>query len=139
MSPAQLEAALHAQKTDRGLRLVLPADSLFQEKAGNLDSAAATPLTTVAELAAAIKPREIVVIGHTDSVGDDGANLALSKQRAHAVAAWLAAHTPKTRPHFVEEGFGRTRPAAPNHNADGSDNPAGRAANRRIEILLRRH
>lgn len=135
---ARLEAALKAAKTDRGLRLVLPADSLFQSKQGDLDASAVTPLTTLAELVAAIKPREIVVIGNTDSEGDDAANLALSKQQAHAVAAWLAAHDPKARPHFIEEGFGRTRPVAPNHNADGSDNPEGRAANRRIEILLRR-
>ena len=138
MTLAQLQAALRAEKTDRGLRLVLSADSLFQQKEAELDSAAEMPLTTLAELVVAIKPREIVVIGHTDSVGDDAANLALSKQRAHAIAAWLAAHAPKMRPHFVEEGFGRTRPVAPNHNADGSDNPAGQAANRRIEVLLRR-
>jgi outer membrane protein OmpA-like peptidoglycan-associated protein len=138
MTLAQLEAALRAEKTDRGLRLALPADELFQSKQGELDDNAVTPLTTLAELAAAFKPHEIAVIGHTDSVGDDASNLALSKQRAHAVAAWLAAHEPKARPHFIEEGFGRTRPVAPNHNADGSDNPAGRAANRRIDILLRR-
>jgi outer membrane protein OmpA-like peptidoglycan-associated protein len=138
MTVAQLEAALKAEKTDRGLRLVLPADSLFQSKQGELDTAAATPLTTLAALVAAFRPREIVVIGHTDSVGDDAANLALSKQRAHAVAAWLSAHERNAKPHFITEGFGRTRPVAPNHNADGSDNPTGRAANRRIEILLRR-
>lgn len=139
MTLAQLEAALRAEKTDRGLRLVLPADALFQSKQGELDDNAVTPLTTLAELVAAIKPHEIVVVGHTDSVGDDAANLALSKQRARAIAAWLAAHAPKARPHFIEEGYGRTRPVAPNHNADGSDNPEGQAANRRIEILLRRH
>jgi outer membrane protein OmpA-like peptidoglycan-associated protein len=139
MSLAELETALHTEKTDRGRRLVLPADALFQSKQGELDDAAVTPLTTLTALVEAVRPREIVVVGHTDSVGDDDANLSLSKQRAHAVAAWLAAHDPKARPHFVEEGFGRTRPVAPNHNADGSDNPEGRAANRRIEIFLRRH
>lgn len=138
ISAAQLEAALRAEKTDRGLRLVLPADALFQSKEGELDDAAVSPLTTLSELVAAIKPRQIVVIGYTDSVGDDAANLTLSRERAHAVALWLTTHAAKARPHFIEEGFGRTRPVAPNHNADGSDNPEGRAANRRIEILLRR-
>jgi outer membrane protein OmpA-like peptidoglycan-associated protein len=137
LSLAELETALRTEKTDRGLRLVMPADALFQAKQGELDDAAATPLATLTALVEAVRPREIVVIGHTDSVGDDDANLALSKQRAHAVAAWLAAHDSKARPHFAEQGYGRTRPVAPNHNADGSDNPAGRAANRRIEIFLR--
>ena len=139
MTLSQLETALRAEKTDRGLRLVVPADQLFQPKQGTLDDNAVTPLAAIGELVTAFKPREIVVIGNTDSVGDDDANLALSQQQAHAVAAWLAAHDTKDRPHFIEQGFGRTRPVAPNHNADGSDNPAGRAANRRIEILLRRH
>src|SRR5712691_2591358 len=134
----QLEAALHAEKTDRGLRLVVPADLLFGATQGGLDGAAVPQLATLAELVAAVQPREVVVIGHTDSSGEDDANLALSKERAHAVAAWLAAHASKQRPHFVEEGYGRTRPVAPNHNADGSDNPEGRASNRRIEIWLRR-
>ena len=138
MTLPQLETALRAEKTDRGLRLVMPADQLFQSKQGTLDDNATTPLTALAELVSAFKPREVVVNANTDSVGDDDANLALSQQQAHAVAAWLAAHATKDRPHFSEQGFGRTRPVAPNHNADGSDNPAGRAANRRIEILLRR-
>jgi len=137
-SLSQLEAELHAEKTDRGVRLVMPADSLFAEKQAALNDPAAPPLTALAQLAAAIQPREIVIIGHTDSTGDDEANLTLSKEQVHAVAAWLAAHAAKRPPHFIEQGYGRTRPVAPNHNADGSDNPGGRAANRRLEILLRR-
>jgi outer membrane protein OmpA-like peptidoglycan-associated protein len=31
-------------------------------------------------------------------------------------------------------GFGATQPVAPNTNPDGSDNPSGRAANRRVDI-----
>jgi OOP family OmpA-OmpF porin len=33
-------------------------------------------------------------------------------------------------------GYGKTRPAAPNTNADGSDSPAGRRTNRRVEIAI---
>ena len=139
VSVTQLEAALHAEKTDRGLRLVMPADRLFTSPDdAALDDGAPSYLTPLAQLAAAVHPREIVVIGHTDSRGDDDANLALSKERARTVAAWLEAQASKHRLRIVEQGYGRTRPVAPNHNADGSDNPAGRASNRRIEILLRR-
>ena len=31
-------------------------------------------------------------------------------------------------------GYGETQPVAPNNNEDGSDNPAGRALNRRVDI-----
>lgn len=139
VSVPHLEAALRAEKTDRGLRLVMPADRLFASPADTaLDDEAANYLAPLGQLVAAVHPHEIVVAGHTDSLGDDDANLALSKERARAVAAWLAARAPKHPPRIVEQGYGRTRPVAPNHNADGSDNPAGRASNRRIEILLRR-
>ena len=33
-------------------------------------------------------------------------------------------------------GYGESKPVAPNENADGSDNPAGRALNRRVEIFI---
>ncbi len=136
---AQLEAALHAEKTDRGFRLVVPADSLFGSKQSALDASAEPLMADLTELIAAMRLREVVINSHTDSVGSDATNLALSKERAHVIAAWLSAHVQQDRPQFVEEGFGRTRPVAPNHKSDGSDNPEGRAQNRRIEILLRRH
>ncbi len=137
-SVPQLEAALHAERTYRGLRIVLPADALFGSAPDTLDANADPLLAQLAELIAKTRPREVEVAGHTDSVGTDADNLTLSKERAHAVAAWLEAHAPKRRPRFVEQGFGRTRPVRPNHKSDGSDNPEGRAQNRRIEVLLRR-
>jgi len=36
------------------------------------------------------------------------------------------------------EGLGETKPVAPNTNLDGSDNPAGRQKNRRVEILIKK-
>jgi outer membrane protein OmpA-like peptidoglycan-associated protein len=34
-------------------------------------------------------------------------------------------------------GWGETKPVAPNTNPNGSDNPAGRQKNRRVEITIR--
>jgi photosystem I P700 chlorophyll a apoprotein A2 len=34
-------------------------------------------------------------------------------------------------------GLGETRPKAPNQKPDGSDDPAGRQQNRRVEIVIR--
>jgi outer membrane protein OmpA-like peptidoglycan-associated protein len=135
---SQLEKELRAARTDRGLRIVLPADELFGSSRDSLDPGADAVLTQLDELIAATHPREIDIAGHTDSEGDDEDNLKLSEERAHAVAVWLEQHSPRRHPRFVEKGYGRTRPVAPNHNPDGSDNPDGRARNRRIDILLRR-
>lgn len=132
----ELETALNAEKTDRGLRVILPASALFGTSRAALDPAADPLLASLAQLTAAVLPREIVVIGPS---GEDDAGLALSKERAHAVAAWLATHGSKPRPRFVERGGDGTRPGAPNNNADGSESPEAREQNNRIQILLRNH
>jgi flagellar motor protein MotB len=127
----QLESALHAERTDRGLRVMLPTNALFGEAGAALDSAPDPLLSSLAELTAAMQPREIVVIG---PFGEEGLSPGLSKDRVHAVAAWLTAHGPKHRTHLVEQT--RTRPAATNSRTGGPEGLDGREQN--IEILLRR-
>ena len=34
------------------------------------------------------------------------------------------------------QGFGKTKPAAPNTAADGQDDPEGRQKNRRVEVVF---
>ena len=74
------------------------------------------------------------MIGHTDSIGSDAVNDALSLRRAEAVKAWLAgAGIP---PSVVSaEGRGKHEPLAPNTFPDGRDNPEGRAQNRRVQLI----
>ena len=77
----------------------------------------------------------IVISGHTDSSGNDQANLRASRARAEAVAAWL-----------VERGvdderieviaFGEQNPVAPNALPDGEPNEEGRRRNRRVELRI---
>ena len=74
------------------------------------------------------------VYGHTDSIGDDASNQTLSEQRAKAVVDELKKNGATTALDW--KGFGETQPIAPNTNDDGSDNPAGRQANRRVEIYI---
>src|SRR5712691_8619559 len=69
------------------------------------------------------------VEGHTDNVGSRGRNLKLSQRRADAVKEFLVRQG-VLRSRIVSEGFGPTRPIAPNTNR------AGRAANRRVEFRI---
>jgi photosystem I P700 chlorophyll a apoprotein A2 len=39
---------------------------------------------------------------------------------------------------LVTKGFAETKPAAPNQNPDGSDDPDGRQKNRRVEITIKK-
>ncbi len=69
------------------------------------------------------------VIGHTDSDGDDTANLALSKRRSEAVRAALTKEFGIEAARMDTDGKGETAPVAPNTT------PEGKANNRRVEFI----
>jgi len=68
--------------------------------------------------------------GHTDSQGEEQENLELSQKRAEAVRTYLIQNMNLAEEVISAQGFGESLPVASNENA------AGRAANRRIEIIL---
>ncbi len=72
----------------------------------------------------------VVVEGHTDALGSDAYNMKLSLQRAGTVRDYLIRHG-IAGSRLSVKGYGKSRPVAINRNADGTDNPAGRALNRR--------
>ncbi|WP_260929522.1 OmpA family protein [Novosphingobium sp. 9] len=77
----------------------------------------------------------IILRGSTDSHGSDGDNKVSSRKRAEAVRAYMVSKgVPRDRISVI--ALGETRPIAPNANEDGSDNPEGRARNRRVEIEI---
>lgn len=76
----------------------------------------------------------VEVAGHTDAVGSEQYNQGLSERRARAVYDYLTGHGIDTGRLAGPNGYGETRPIAPNTNEDGSDNPEGRARNRRSEL-----
>lgn len=72
----------------------------------------------------------ISVEGHTDSVGKEKYNQALSERRASAVKKYLVANG-ATHPDKIKPvGYGETRPITDNKTA------GGRFKNRRVEILI---
>ena len=72
---------------------------------------------------------DVFVCGHTDSTGGDDLNLALSLDRARVVSDYLVARgVPKER--LRVQGFGKEYPN------DTNETPAGRANNRRTELIL---
>lgn len=81
-------------------------------------------------------PLIIIELGsHTDSKGSMAYNQDLSRRRAQSVVDYLISKgIPKER--LEAKGYGETTPIAPNKNADGTDNPEGRAKNRRTEFRV---
>jgi outer membrane protein OmpA-like peptidoglycan-associated protein len=89
------------------------------------------PLLEKLYRAAEVFPRsQIVIEGHTDSYGGDENNLALSRRRAEAVAAYLTAEFNVPAFRLSAVGYGETQPIANN------DTEQGRARNRRIDIII---
>jgi len=85
----------------------------------------------VDQLLAALKANpawKIAIEGHTDSTGNAPHNLDLSKRRAASVKAALAAGGIDAG-RMTTDGFGQTKPVAPN------DTEIGRAQNRRVEVV----
>jgi outer membrane protein OmpA-like peptidoglycan-associated protein/tetratricopeptide (TPR) repeat protein len=78
---------------------------------------------------------KIEIGGHTDSKGSMDANMRLSQERTQSVVNYLITQGIDEKK-LVAKGYGPTKPIAPNTNEDGSDNPEGRAKNRRIEMKI---
>lgn len=78
---------------------------------------------------------DVLIGGHTDSVGGASYNLKLSNERARSVADYLRNHGIDAS-RLSSRGYGESRPVAPNTKPDGSDNPEGRAKNRRVELNI---
>jgi outer membrane protein OmpA-like peptidoglycan-associated protein len=72
---------------------------------------------------------DILIVGHTDSVGTDAYNMDLSQRRAQAASAYLQSlGVPASR--LQTAGRGEAEPIASN------DTDEGRQRNRRVEIAI---
>jgi outer membrane protein OmpA-like peptidoglycan-associated protein len=109
-------------------RFVL-GDLTFRTESAEIDPASARVLDDVAQAMVANPGGRIRVEGHTDSTGMREANQQLSQARAESTRAYL-----------MSKGVGGDRIEAAGFGADrpltGNDHAAGRADNRRTEIVL---
>lgn len=89
-----------------------------------------TSLVNLAAWLAANPSARIILVGHTDAVGTLEANTALSRRRAQSVASRLTGAHGVPPDQIQAEGAGYLAPRAPNLTDEG------RAANRRVEVVL---
>jgi len=126
---------LEARETERGVVVNLP-DVLFEFGKADLTGEARTKVRSIADvLNEQAKNRRVAVEGHTDSIGSDAFNQKLSERRAENVANALESAGVNNQ-RVTVKGYGKRYPVAPNTNPDGTDNPAGRAKNRRVEVVI---
>jgi outer membrane protein OmpA-like peptidoglycan-associated protein len=116
-------------KDARGQVITLPSGLLFKTGKSILNAGARPRLDEVASALKRIPDRKLLIEGHTDSVGKEATNLALSERRAQAVKDYLVWRgVPAER--ITTVGAGPSRPIADNSNTEG------RAMNRRVEIVV---
>jgi outer membrane protein OmpA-like peptidoglycan-associated protein len=73
---------------------------------------------------------KVVIEGHTDAVGDEALNKALSQSRAESIQKYLVASLGVDPELIRAVGYGEERPIANNQTAEG------RALNRRVEVVI---
>ena len=112
---------------------VILSDLVFKSGSSALTETAFASLKKLAAYLSRHPERKIVLVGHTDNIGELARNMALSKQRAQAVAAHLTQHYGIDRDQVISEGTGYLSPIASNQS------PEGRKANRRVEAVLLSH
>lgn len=120
-----------AQVAREGDSVVVTLTGLsFASGSAQIDAAHAPLLETVREAVNVFPLARIVVEGHTDSYGGARANMALSRDRAEAVGAYLSDRLGISSDRISALGYGETRPVANNETVQG------RARNRRIEVRI---
>lgn len=129
----QLSKSVLMPRTKKAIRIKniyyeYDSDKLTKASEAVLDSTIFKILTA--------NPRVVLEIGsHTDSKGSDSYNLQLSHNRASSVVRYLIDKGIKAD-RLQAKGYGETSPIASNTHPDGSDNPEGRAQNRRTEFKI---
>jgi outer membrane protein OmpA-like peptidoglycan-associated protein len=134
-----VDGSFGVAKGGRRTTVTVSADVLFGFDTSDLTAAARAKLAdTAAELRDAEATGTVVVGGHADSVGNPTYNQVLSERRARAVAAALDPLVRDLEVTLQPQGYGDTKPVAEEKKSDGSDDPAGRARNRRVTVTFTR-
>lgn len=112
------------------LKIGVASDASFAVDSATLSPGAQVTFNKIANVLKDFEKTAIHVVGHTDSTGRAEYNLQLSQQRARAVANFLISRGVDPQ-RVLTWGRGETQPIASN------DTAAGRAANRRVDIVIK--
>jgi outer membrane protein OmpA-like peptidoglycan-associated protein len=117
------------ERVGEGLQVTFASGLLFDTDSDVLQAAARSNLATLASNLGKYPDTDLLIVGHTDNVGTDAYNMALSERRAQAVVNYLVSQG-VSRARLRPTGRGEMEPVASN------DSDAGRQQNRRVEIAI---
>ena len=117
------------ERVGEGIVVTFDSGLLFAYDSDAIQGNARDNLTNLANSLKKYDDTEVLIVGHTDATGSDNYNQALSERRAASAARFLASQgVGNTR--LRTAGRGEIEPIEPN------DTEAGRAQNRRVEIVI---
>jgi len=128
----EIDQSIPGAKVERvgeGIQVTFDSGLLFDFDSDRIRSDAATNLNELANSLTKFPNSDLLIVGHTDSRGEDAYNLSLSQRRSNAASAYLQSRgVPASR--IRTSGRGETEPVATN------DSEAGMQQNRRVEIAI---
>jgi outer membrane protein OmpA-like peptidoglycan-associated protein len=116
-------------RVGEGIAVTFDSGILFPFDSAELQGAGRDNLKRLADSLQENAQTEIMLVGHTDSVGQAGYNQQLSERRARTAADYLGAQG-VARQRLLTSGKGEAEPIASN------DDDAGRRQNRRVEVAI---
>ena len=127
--PGRSVTPYKVQETSRGFAIEVSGDILFENGSSAIRKDALTILQSITDI---IKTTDLTISveGHTDSIGKEDANWRLSLKRAISIVDFFEYTEGLGPSRFCVAGYGSMRPVALN------ETEAGRARNRRVEIIL---
>jgi outer membrane protein OmpA-like peptidoglycan-associated protein len=127
---------LDVKETATEVRIDLAADVLFDYDKSEILPKAQQTLAQAAQVIREKAKGTVHIEGYTDAKGSDAYNQKLSERRTASVKSWFVNKGNLQNFTFETQGFGAKNPIASNTKPDGSDDPAGRQKNRRVEIII---
>ena len=117
------------ERVGEGINVTFESGLMFDFNSDRLRPEAQTNLRNLAASLDKYPNSSLLIVGHTDAVGSDEFNLALSERRARSTAGYLA-NQGVSISRLQMLGKGEVEPVAPN------DTEAGMQKNRRVEVAI---
>jgi outer membrane protein OmpA-like peptidoglycan-associated protein len=117
------------ERVGEGIQVTFASGLLFDFDSDRVRAEAAQNLRNLASSLDKYPNTDLLIVGHTDSVGTDSYNQSLSERRARATAAYLETQG-VTNARLRTSGRGESEPV------ESNSTDAGRQKNRRVEVAI---
>lgn len=120
------------ERVDDGIVVTFDENSgvYFDTGKYNINAASQANLDKLTNVLREYPDTNVLVVGHTDSVGSDESNMLLSQRRAQSVTSYFTQTKGLSSGRFTTNWYGEQTPVGDNNTAEG------RAKNRRVNIVI---